>query len=75
VMSGMASSDSSASQLARRILLFSLRLFLKRADEVPIVAQRAFRTFVPTVRDQDYVCDFGAKDPGACPRVPHPYRS
>jgi hypothetical protein len=33
-----------------------------RADEVPTVAQRAFRTFVPTVRDQDDVCDFGTND-------------
>ena len=35
---------------------------LKRADEIPVVALRAFRTFVPTVRDQDDICDFGAND-------------
>ena len=36
--------------------------YLKRADEVLVVTQCACRTFVPTVRDQDDVCDFGAND-------------
>jgi hypothetical protein len=26
------------------------------------MAKRAFRTFVPTVRDEDNICDFGAND-------------
>jgi len=36
--------------------------YLKRVDEVPVVAPRDIRTFVSTVRDQDDVCDFGAND-------------
>ncbi len=35
---------------------------LKRANEVLVVTQCACRTFVPTVRDHDDVCDFGAND-------------
>jgi hypothetical protein len=34
----------------------------KRVDEVLVVVTRAFRSFVPTVRDQDDVCDFGTDD-------------
>jgi len=44
--------------------------YLKRVDEVPVVAPRDIRTFVSTVRDQHDVCGFGGNDRGLAHEYP-----